>query len=208
MSLLDSPKPPTSIVMLEARDLCSGATGRNAGHCKPDLWRGFVDYESKHGKERALAVCASFWDPWQRMRLRDQILKNEFETWSALKRYVLENEVDCDLWVGKTVNPLNRRTKCLDADAQLDVMMTEEAYEQAEDAMRRFVAAGGDRSAITSILDASEAEKVSRLRGAKAVYAWDASTLNPWKLGVLGLERKATAEQQLLTSSRTVLTVG
>lgn len=25
------------IVMLEAREVCSGATGRNGGHCKPDV---------------------------------------------------------------------------------------------------------------------------------------------------------------------------
>lgn len=34
--LLNSFNPPKSIVMLEARELCSAATGRNAGHCKPD----------------------------------------------------------------------------------------------------------------------------------------------------------------------------
>lgn len=33
--LLASADGPKNIVMLEAREACSGATGRNAGHCRP-----------------------------------------------------------------------------------------------------------------------------------------------------------------------------
>jgi hypothetical protein len=35
---------------------CSGATGRNAGHCKPDQWRGFDKYQREFGTEQALKV--------------------------------------------------------------------------------------------------------------------------------------------------------
>jgi glycine/D-amino acid oxidase-like deaminating enzyme len=48
--------PEKSVVMLEAREFCSGATGRNAGHCKPDQFRGFKKYEGKFGTNQALAV--------------------------------------------------------------------------------------------------------------------------------------------------------
>ncbi|THU83290.1 hypothetical protein K435DRAFT_570043, partial [Dendrothele bispora CBS 962.96] len=37
-SLLTSSKVPKSVVMLEAREACSGASGRNAGHCRPDAF--------------------------------------------------------------------------------------------------------------------------------------------------------------------------
>ena len=41
------------IVMLEARDICSGATGRNGGHCFPSLYEGCQELTSKWGAEEA-----------------------------------------------------------------------------------------------------------------------------------------------------------
>ncbi|ORX34976.1 putative FAD dependent oxidoreductase [Kockovaella imperatae] len=141
--------PGKSVVLLEARELCSGATGRNAGHCKPDQWRGFTKYAEEHGMDQSL-----------------KILANEQETWEKLVAYVREHKVDCELWVGKT----------------LDVMMTEDCAADAAKTMAAFKAAGGDASKIEVVTEAFEAERLSRLKGAKAVYAWDASTLYPWKL--------------------------
>jgi hypothetical protein len=83
--------------------------------------------------------------------------------------------------------------------------MTEEVAEAAAKTMSDFKAAGGDAEGIEITVDPAEAEKVSgtcglehgaeatvsgcltlqvsRIMGARAVYAWDASTLYPWKLG-------------------------
>ncbi|WRT64413.1 uncharacterized protein IL334_001345 [Kwoniella shivajii] len=141
LSLLQSPNPPKSVILIEARELCSGATGRNAGHCKPDSWRGFTKYKNAFGAEQAL-----------------KILANEQQTWQDVVSYIRKHNVDCDLWVGKT----------------LDVLMTKELAETAAKNFSDFELAGGDTSKIEVTTESVEAEK--------AVYAWDASSLHPWKL--------------------------
>ncbi|ORY27107.1 FAD dependent oxidoreductase [Naematelia encephala] len=57
--LLSSSSRPRTVVMLEAREACSGASGRNAGHCRPDAFRGYTNYAAFHGPEQASAILAS-----------------------------------------------------------------------------------------------------------------------------------------------------
>ncbi|KIW15942.1 hypothetical protein PV08_05992 [Exophiala spinifera] len=45
------------LVILEARTVASGATGRNGGHIKPDCIRGFADYEQMWDTETARKQC-------------------------------------------------------------------------------------------------------------------------------------------------------
>ncbi|KAI3391130.1 hypothetical protein diail_7915, partial [Diaporthe ilicicola] len=94
------------------------------------------------------------------------ILQNEQETWESLVQYIKDKKVDCDLWVGDT----------------LDVAMTPEVATLARDIFERYQAAGGKTDHIKVTLDPAEASKISRLKGAQACFAWPASTLQPWKL--------------------------
>lgn len=141
--------PEKSVVVLEAREFCSGATGRNAGHCKPDQWRGFGKFEKVYGKEQAI-----------------KILNNEADTWNTLVAYVRENNVDCDLWVGDT----------------LDVPVDDEVARLAKEVFERYKEAGGRIDHIKVTQDPVEAAQISKVKSAKACYAWHASTLQPWKL--------------------------
>ncbi|EXJ85341.1 hypothetical protein A1O1_05705 [Capronia coronata CBS 617.96] len=141
--------PDKSVVVVESRMFCSGATGRNAGHCKPDQYRGFREYEKTFGTEQAL-----------------KILRNEYQTWSDVVRYVRENNVDCELWVGDT----------------LDVPTTPELAAASKDSFDRLKAAGGRVDHIKVTANPAEAAKISRIADAQACYAWPASTLHPWKL--------------------------
>ncbi|KAI1387554.1 FAD dependent oxidoreductase [Hypoxylon trugodes] len=45
------------IVMLEARQACSGATGRNGGHTKAASYRSFLYYEEEYGTETAVKIA-------------------------------------------------------------------------------------------------------------------------------------------------------
>ncbi|CAO2658539.1 Nn.00g062620.m01.CDS01 [Neocucurbitaria sp. VM-36] len=141
--------PSKNVVVLEAREFCSGATGRNAGHCKPDQWRHYGKFEKAFGAEQAI-----------------KIMNNEAATWRALVEYIKKNTVDCDLWVGET----------------LDVPLDDEVAELARDVFERYAKAGGKVDHIKVTHDPAKAAKISRIQGAKACYSWQASTLQPWKL--------------------------
>lgn len=71
--------PNKSVVILEAREFCSGATGRNAGHYKFEVAR-VRKFERVYGKEQAT-----------------KILNNEANAWNVLVCYVRENDIYCDL---------------------------------------------------------------------------------------------------------------
>ncbi|KAM5380873.1 hypothetical protein ACJZ2D_003397 [Fusarium nematophilum] len=76
-----------SILILEARQLCSGATGRNGGHLKPDVYNLCSSVSEKHGIEAA-AEIADF----------------ELANAEAVKDYVLNNGVDCDFVITQAVD--------------------------------------------------------------------------------------------------------
>ncbi|KAK4191199.1 FAD dependent oxidoreductase [Podospora australis] len=65
-------KEKKSVVMLEAREVCGGATGRNGGHCQPQVYL-------------AVPEVAAF----------------ELETYEFLKTLAKEQNIDCD-WVSFT----------------------------------------------------------------------------------------------------------
>ncbi|OAL03741.1 FAD dependent oxidoreductase [Phaeosphaeriaceae sp. SRC1lsM3a] len=49
--------PKARIVMVEAREICSGATGRNGGHTKAASYRSYMHHMQELGKEEALRIA-------------------------------------------------------------------------------------------------------------------------------------------------------
>lgn len=74
----ENPTPP-SVVILEAREACSGATARNGGHLKPDVYYNLPRYIKKYGVRAAVEVAAFE---------AAQVL--------AVKALVEEEKIDCD----------------------------------------------------------------------------------------------------------------
>lgn len=68
-----------NLVLLEAREAVSGASGRNAGHVRPDAFRGFAAYARIHGPEQAR-----------------KILENEKLVFEKVDAFIREHNVPCD----------------------------------------------------------------------------------------------------------------
>jgi glycine/D-amino acid oxidase-like deaminating enzyme len=73
-------EPDACIVILEARQASSGATGRNGGHCRAGRYLDFKNYLEAFGKEDALKL----------ERLEEENVQN-------LGKLVRELDIDCDL---------------------------------------------------------------------------------------------------------------
>ena len=71
-------KPNASVLLLEARQACSGATGRNGGHTKAASYRQFLDHEREFGLEEAIKIA-----------------RLEYDNIKATHAFAREHNVDC-----------------------------------------------------------------------------------------------------------------
>jgi hypothetical protein len=76
-----------SITILEARGACSGATGRNGGHARPDFYGHIPTYIDRAGA-RAGAEIAEF----------------EINNLRALKRIIEQEKIDCDFTLARSID--------------------------------------------------------------------------------------------------------
>ncbi|MCJ1448111.1 MAG: hypothetical protein MMC23_008624 [Stictis urceolatum] len=76
-----------SVVMLEARTACNGATGRNGGHTKCASYRSFLDNKRALGEDEAA-----------------RIVRFEYLCMKAVHSFAREHNIACDSWEGDTVD--------------------------------------------------------------------------------------------------------
>ncbi|KIW15383.1 hypothetical protein PV08_05429 [Exophiala spinifera] len=84
---LPSSSSSPSVLILEARKACSGATGRNGGHVKPDLYFNAPLYSSIHG-----------------VRVAEELTRFETRQVFDLKKLVEEEEIDCDFELTRAID--------------------------------------------------------------------------------------------------------
>lgn len=76
---------PLSTLLLEAREICSGATGRNGGHCRPDYVSNMSEWVETYGQEKA-AEIGNF----------------EYDNLLEVQRVLKEHSIDCDFILSRT----------------------------------------------------------------------------------------------------------
>ncbi|KAJ5972980.1 uncharacterized protein N7479_002898 [Penicillium vulpinum] len=79
--LVEKPQNPTpKVVLVEARELCSGATGRNGGHLRPDISSSTALFTERYGIEAAA-----------------EIVRFEISHLKLIEELVRKENIDCDL---------------------------------------------------------------------------------------------------------------
>ncbi|RDW77707.1 FAD dependent oxidoreductase superfamily-like protein [Coleophoma cylindrospora] len=104
-----------SITILEARGACSGATGRNGGHMRPDLY-GHIPTYVERGGVQAGAEIAEF----------------EIAHVKAIKRIVEAEKIDCDFTLSRTIDVWCNEESAKKAKAVYDQML-ENNFEYMDD---------------------------------------------------------------------------
>lgn len=104
----DYPDAKKSIAILEARGACSGATGRNGGHARPDFCGHITTYMDRAGV-RAGAEIAEF----------------EISTLRALKKFITEENIDCDFTLTRSIDVWCNEDAAAKAKAVYDMMVAQ-----------------------------------------------------------------------------------
>ncbi|KAJ5894762.1 hypothetical protein N7495_006453 [Penicillium taxi] len=106
--LLEAGVKGEDVVILEAREAASGASSRNAGHVRPDAFRGFSAYSKVHGVDQALKVIA-----------------NERLVLEKVNEFVKRHKVPCDFNLTETFDV------CMTPEFAAYEAESLEAYKQA-----------------------------------------------------------------------------
>lgn len=110
-NILNRPSPPT-VLLLEARTACSGATGRNGGHTKCVAYREILDNIKDLGEEEAAKIA----------RFGYNCMRN-------VHAFAREHSIECDSWQGDTVDIIydwGQWNKARNAVAELKRVLGEE----------------------------------------------------------------------------------
>ena len=121
--LLEAGIKPDKVIILEAREAVSGSSGRNAGHVRPEAFRGFSDYKAAHGVEQAL-----------------KIVENENIVLELVSKFVHEHDIHCEF------SPKPTFDICLTQEIVEDVARNVKDYVEAGGSMHQIKLYEGDEA--------------------------------------------------------------
>ena len=113
--------PDSSVLMLEARTACSGATGRNGGHTKPAGYRDFLDNRKSIGSTEAA-----------------KIVKLQYQCMRAVHQFARKHDISCDSVEGDTVDVFYDENKWLKARHAVTCMKKSLATDDAVTSYRFY----------------------------------------------------------------------
>ncbi|KAI3394086.1 hypothetical protein diail_3210 [Diaporthe ilicicola] len=132
-----------SVVMLEARQACSGATGRNGGHTKAASYRSFLDNASALGTPAAAKIA-----------------RLELANINAVHAFAREHSIPCDSNPCETVDIIYDEPHWREAHEAVEAMRralgpddpaARYTFHDRDEARQRFLCAGADPEPVGAV---------------------------------------------------------
>ncbi|KAK1986874.1 FAD dependent oxidoreductase [Colletotrichum cereale] len=155
-----------TVTILEAREACSGATARNGGHVRPDLFAGLPGRIKRFGQEAA-----------------DEVALFELANFHAVRDLVREKNIDCDFRV----------------TTSMAVVRDENLAKGMKDSLDELLQRGSPTAKLIHYVEGEAAETFSSVKGATAVFAFEAGSIWPYKLVLFLLSQAVNKGAQLHT---------
>ncbi|KAF4994489.1 hypothetical protein FGRMN_5759 [Fusarium graminum] len=150
--ILKATSPPPKVVLLEAKEPCSGATGRNGGHLRPDYLLAAASNYKKYSASGAA-----------------EIVQFEARHLDVIKSLIQSEAIDCDFAETESLAVLTTTGQ---------VSMVHEAYEGLKQASS-FSDALLDN---VEFYEGEDAPQRTGLRDAKGYFSTPAARVSPYKL--------------------------
>jgi glycine/D-amino acid oxidase-like deaminating enzyme len=150
--ILKTTSPPPKVFLLEAKDPCSGATGRNGGHLRPDYLMGAAS-NSKRYNASAAAEVAQF----------------EARHLDVIKSLIRSEAIDCNFAETQSLAVLTTPEQ---------VSMVREAYE----GLRQASSFSDTLLDMVEFYEGDDAPQRTGLRDAKGYFSTPAARVSPFKL--------------------------
>ncbi|KAI1015846.1 hypothetical protein LB505_003989 [Fusarium chuoi] len=150
--ILRTTSPPPSVVLLEAKDPCSGATGRNGGHLRPDYLMAAASNSKRYGASAAA-----------------EIVEFEARHLDVMRALIKAEAIDCDFAETESLAVLTTVGQ---------VSMVREAYKDLGQASP-FSDTLLD---VVEFYEDDDAPRRTGLRDAKGYFSTPAARVSPYKL--------------------------